>query len=84
MLLNGLLEKDIVEYGVLKFTKKRRHSSKPTSFKIVMNNLFEEANADDEAAEGSQAAPGAADEKLVEMLKELRKRVAKEKNCRHL
>jgi ATP-dependent DNA helicase RecQ len=80
MLLNGLLEKDIVEYGVLKFTKKAAaFLKKPTSFKIVMNNLFEEANADDEAAEGSQAAPGAADEKLVEMLKELRKRVAKEK-----
>ena len=80
MLLNGLLEKDIVEYGVLKFTKKAAaFLKKPTSFKIVLNNLFEEANADDEAAEGSQAAPGAADEKLVEMLKELRKRVAKEK-----
>ncbi len=80
MLLNGLLEKDIVEYGVLKFTKKAAaFLKKPTSFKIVLNNLFEEANADDEAAEGSQAAPGAADEKLLEMLKELRKRVAKEK-----
>lgn len=81
MLLEGVLEKDIVEYGVLKITKKgHAFLKKPTSFKIVLNNLFEDANADDEAAEPSAGSSGATDEKLLELLKELRKKVSKEKN----
>ena len=80
MLLDGLLEKDIVEYGVLKITKKgRAFLKKPTSFKIVLNNLFEDANADDEDAAPAGEAAGAADEVLLNQLKELRKTVAKEK-----
>jgi ATP-dependent DNA helicase RecQ len=81
MLLAGLIAKDIEEYGLLKFTKQGlAFLKKPTSFKIVLNNLFEDANADDEESEQAAAASGAADKKLVEMLKELRKKVAKEKN----
>ena len=81
MLLHGLLEKDIVEYGVLKITKSgTAFLKKPTSFKIALNNLFEEANADDEEAVATEAASAATDEKLFESLKELRKKVAKEKN----
>lgn len=81
MLLEGVLEKDIVEYGVLKITKKgAAFLKKPTSFKIVLNNLFEDANADDEAGETVGEASGATDEKLLELLKELRKKVSKEKN----
>ncbi|HMJ48811.1 MAG TPA: RQC domain-containing protein, partial [Ferruginibacter sp.] len=80
MLLHNLLEKDIVEYGVLKITKKgEAFLKKPSSFKIVLNNLFEDANADDEAAELAEGT-GAADEKLLEQLKIIRKKVAKEKN----
>ncbi|MBC7868284.1 MAG: RecQ family ATP-dependent DNA helicase, partial [Gloeobacteraceae cyanobacterium ES-bin-316] len=81
MLLEGLLEKDIVEYGLLKFTKKgEAFLKKPASFKIVLNNLFEDAFADDDAAEPAGEASGATDEKLLELLKDLRKKVAKEKN----
>jgi ATP-dependent DNA helicase RecQ len=81
MLLHGLLEKDIVEYGVLKFTKKATaFLKKPTSFKIILNNLFEEANADDDESESAESAAGATDEKLLELLKDLRKKVSKEKN----
>ena len=81
MLLNELLEKDIVEYGILKFTKKSESFlKKPVSFKIALNNLFEEANADDEEGEVAGTESGAADEKLLELLKDVRKRVAKEKN----
>ena len=81
MLLNGFLEKDIVEYGVLKITKKgTAFLKKPTSFTIALNNLFEEANADDEEAVAAEAAAGATDEKLLTALKDLRKRVSKEKN----
>jgi len=81
LLLHGLLEKDIVEYGVLKFTKKgEAFLKKPVSFKIVLNNLFEEANADDEEAEAIAAIGSVADEKLLEALKAVRKKVASEKN----
>src|SRR5689334_14521201 len=59
MLLEGFLKKDIEEYGVLKMTKKgEEFYKKPKSFKIVLNNLFEEANEDDE--EGAEASTGAA------------------------
>jgi ATP-dependent DNA helicase RecQ len=80
MLLEGLLKKDIEEYGVLKITKKGEDfMKKPKSFKIVMNNLYEEANADDE--EGTEATVGAAaDDRLFEMLKEIRQKEAKKKS----
>jgi ATP-dependent DNA helicase RecQ len=78
MLLNEIIEKDIVEYGLLKLTKKGiDFLKKPTSFKIVLNNLFEEANADDEESEqGGGDAVASIDEKLIEILKEVRKNVA--------
>ncbi len=81
MLLERLIQKDIEDYGVLKFTAKgEAFLKKPTSFKIALNNLFEGADEDDD--EGSQSTPTGSitDEKLLEMLKELRKKVAKEKN----
>jgi len=80
MLLECLLKKDIEEYGVIKITKKGEdYLKKPKSFKIVMNNLYEEANADDE--EGGEATTGAAaDERLFEMLKDLRQKEAKKKS----
>jgi ATP-dependent DNA helicase RecQ len=81
MLLSGLIAKDIVEYGLLKFTKKgEAFLKKPVSYKIVLNNLFEDANADDEESEQAAEAASTVDEKLVELLKEVRKKVAKEKN----
>ncbi len=81
MLLQGLLEKDIVEYGVLKITKQgRAYLKKPVSFKIALNNLFEDANADDEAAGPESEVESVIDKKLLEQLKELRKKVSKEKN----
>jgi ATP-dependent DNA helicase RecQ len=80
MLLEDLLKKDIEEYGVLKITKKgQEFLKKPKSFKIVLNNLFEDANEDDDE-EGSENAGGsAADERLFELLKDLRQKEAKKK-----
>ncbi|MFT3682511.1 MAG: DNA helicase RecQ [Ferruginibacter sp.] len=81
MILEGLITKDIEEYGVLKLTKKAdAFLKKPASFKIVLNNLFEGADADDDEGAPASGGSGAADEKLLEMLKDLRKKVAKEKN----
>jgi len=78
-LLEGLVRKDIEEYGILKFTDKgTSFLKKPTSFRIVLNNLFEDANEDDE--EGDTAGGAAADERLMEMLKELRHKEAKKRS----
>src|SRR5580693_4825742 len=65
MLLGDLLVKDIEEYGVLKITKKGEdYLKKPRSFRIVLNNLFEEANADDEEEGNETAGASATDERL--------------------
>ncbi len=79
MLLEGLLEKDIEEYGVLKITKKgEAFLKKPSAFKIILNNLYEDANEDDDETVDS-SSPASADPALFDMLKALRQRVAKEK-----
>jgi ATP-dependent DNA helicase RecQ len=82
MLLSNLLVKDIEEYGLLKFTPgSEEFLKKPTSFGIVLNNKFEDANSeDDEESDNPAPVIGiAADEKLFEMLKELRQKEAKKK-----
>jgi ATP-dependent DNA helicase RecQ len=80
LILEGLLTKDIEEYGVLKFTKRAEaFLKKPKSFQIVLNKLYDDANADDE--ETTETTGGAAlDERLIEMLMELRQKEAKKKN----
>ena len=81
MLLERLIQKDIEEYGVLKITKKgQAFIKKPESFKIILNNLFEDADADDDEVAPVTTATVTADKKLIELLKDLRKKVAKEKN----
>ena len=80
LLLEDLLKKDIEEYGVLKMTKKGEDFlKKPRSFTIVLNNLFEEANADDEEENGEGGATSSTDEKLFGLLKDLRQKDAKKK-----
>ena len=51
----------------------------PTSFKIAIDSKFEDADADEDDETGAGGG-GAADEQLFEMLKTLRKNVAKQKN----
>jgi ATP-dependent DNA helicase RecQ len=80
LLLHGFIQKDIEEYGLLKFTKAgEAFLKKPKSFKIVLNNLYEEANADDDEGEAAGGGALASDDKLFEMLKELRQKEAKKK-----
>jgi len=79
MMLEDLIVKDIEEYGLLKITDKGRKFLKtPYSIMVSLNHQFEEeGNEEDEVAAEAQAS---ADPVLFEMLKELRKKVAKEKN----
>jgi ATP-dependent DNA helicase RecQ len=80
MLLENLIQKDIEDYGVLKITRKgESFLKKPTSFKIALNHIYEtDGEEDDDTPDSGEA--GAADEKLVELLKELRQQEAKKRN----
>lgn len=82
MLLENLLTKDIEDYGVLKISKAgQAFLKKPQSFKIVLNNSYDDANADDEEAVAEAGNTGSAtDEQLFEMLKELRQKESKKKS----
>lgn len=80
LLLDHYLRKDIEEYGLLKLTAAgEKFLKKPVSFKIVMANTFEEANADDDEAETGGNTASAVDETLLEMMKELRQKESKKK-----
>ncbi|MGO4294599.1 DNA helicase RecQ [Chitinophaga sp. RAB17] len=80
MMLEGLIEKDIEEYGLLKVTDKgTQFLKKPYSIMVALNHQFD-ADAMDDEDEAAAEAQASADPALVEMLKELRKKVAKEKN----
>jgi ATP-dependent DNA helicase RecQ len=81
MLLEGLLTKDIEEYGVLKLTKKgEEFYKKPKSFPVVLNHLYDDANEDDEEGGTDEGNGVALDDKLFTLLKELRQKEAKKKN----
>ncbi|MEZ2441590.1 ATP-dependent DNA helicase RecQ [Chitinophaga sp. W3I9] len=80
MMLEGLIEKDIEEYGLLKVTDKgAKFLKKPYSIMVALNHQFDEDTLDEEE-EAAAEAQASADPALFEMLKELRKKVSKEKN----
>jgi ATP-dependent DNA helicase RecQ len=80
MMLEGMIRKDIEEYGLLKITEKgHKFLKKPYSIKVALNHQYGETQHDDEAALGSNGH-ASVDPVLCETLKELRKQVAKEKN----
>ena len=79
MMLEGMIRKDIEEYGLLKITDKgKKFHKKPYSIMVALNHKYEETTADEEDA--AAGAPATTDTVLFEMLKDLRKQTAKEKN----
>ncbi len=80
MLLEGFIQKDIEEYGVLKLTKKgESYLKKPASFKIVLNHIYEtDGDEDEDVTDAGDAV--AVDEKLIGLLKDLRQQEAKKRN----
>lgn len=76
--LDGLLIKDIENYGVLSLTDKgKKYINIPYSIKVAANRHFES----DESDEGTASSPrgagaGAADQELYAMLKDLRRSIA--------
>jgi ATP-dependent DNA helicase RecQ len=81
MMLEGLLHKDIKDYGLLKLTEKGKAFLKaPYGIKLSLNHKFENADGDDEESNFGSAGGGALDDKLNSMLMVLRKKVADENN----
>jgi ATP-dependent DNA helicase RecQ len=78
-LLNNYLSKDIDQYGLLRLTK-LGHSflDNPHSIRFVLNRVIE-APDDDDSEDGPKQAGGALDTQLLQMLKDLRKKIAKQK-----
>src|SRR5688572_3118630 len=80
VLLSEYLEKDIENFGVLKITNKGLDFiQNPYPIKLSKDHNFDEEIAQEDQREESQTASGH-DEALFEMLKSLRKKLAKEKN----
>ena len=79
VLVAGMLKKDIETYGTVKLTKKGEDFIKnPSSFMMTEDHVFDNTT---QAVPGPSKGEGSAvDQKLVKMLKDLRKRVAKKRN----
>ena len=76
VLVNGFIEKDIESYGVIRLSNKAHDFIKsPESFMMSLDHEYSEAN-DDSIVTASKTS-GVADEVLMSMLKDLRKKVAK-------
>ena len=81
MILEGMIRKDIEEYGLLKITDKgHKFLKKPYSIQVILNHKYEDAVGDDDEVSGGGGAPATTDPVLFELLKNLRKQIAKEKN----
>ncbi|MDX9771923.1 MAG: DNA helicase RecQ [Bacteroidales bacterium] len=75
-LINGLLNKDIENYGLLGLTPKgHEFLDKPQSFLLNEDHDYTESD-DEEASFGARTA--AADEELLSILKDLRKKISKQ------
>jgi ATP-dependent DNA helicase RecQ len=78
-LLNNFLSKDIDQYGLLRLTKTgQSFIENPYSIRFILNRPME-ATDDDDAEDGPKQSSGALDTELLQMLKDLRKKLAKQK-----
>ncbi len=77
-LINKLLEKDIENYGILKVTEAgEKFIKKPYSIMIAKDHDYSSAGDDDVIVNAAGAKGGGGDEKLLAMLKDLRKDISK-------
>ncbi|MDE1206793.1 RecQ family ATP-dependent DNA helicase [Tenacibaculum larymnensis] len=76
VLVADLIKKEIEQYGVLKLTKEGKEFIKnPSSFMMTENHVYK--TADDGTIITNEKSAGGVDDKLVAMLKDLRKTVGK-------
>ena len=76
VLVDGLLSKDIETYGIVKITKKGLDFIK-NPFSFLMSEDHEYNETEDEAIITASKSTGVADEVLMDMLRDLRKKTAK-------
>jgi len=77
--LNNFLAKDIDNYGLLMLTESgRRFIENPYGLKFILNQPMDSAT-EDGSDEPMQQGSSAVDQTLLKMLKELRKKIAKQK-----
>ncbi len=78
-MIYGLLEKDIENYGTVKLTEKgHKYLKQPWSIKLVEPHNFEKINNEEENNEPVMGpALATADQTLFNLLKDLRKKIAK-------
>ncbi|MDN3585319.1 DNA helicase RecQ [Pedobacter aquatilis] len=78
--LNNFLFKDIDNYGLLKLTKQGKDFIiNPYSLKFILNEPIVETGGDDDDDDVKQGT-GALDTHLLQLLKDLRKKIAKQKS----
>jgi ATP-dependent DNA helicase RecQ len=78
-LLNNFLSKDIDQYGLLRLTRTgNSFLDNPYTIRFTLNSPIEAVD-DDESEDGPKAGGGALDAQLLQMLKDLRKKMAKQK-----
>ena len=76
ILVANLIKKEIEQYGVIKLTEKGlSYINNPTSFMMTEDHSYNESN-DNSIVTNSKSFGGTTDEKLVKLLKDLRKSVA--------
>nr|WP_233131488.1 DNA helicase RecQ [Tenacibaculum holothuriorum] len=79
ILVAGFIRKEIEQYGVVKLTKEgKAFIDAPTSFMMTENHIYE--TDDDGTIITNTKSAGGVDNKLVEILKDLRKKVGKRLN----
>ncbi len=77
--LNNFVAKDIDNYGLLKLTKLgREFIENPYQLKFILNELIDSTAEEDE--DEVKQGTGALDTQLLQLLKDLRKKIAKQKN----
>jgi ATP-dependent DNA helicase RecQ len=76
ILVVNLIKKEIEQYGVIKLSEKGfDYINNPTSFMMTEDHSYNESN-DNSIITNLKSSGGATDEKLVKLLKDLRKNVA--------
>lgn len=79
MMLENFIKKDIEEYGLLKITDNGKQFLKdPFPIKVAINHQYREQDADEAEDDAQVGGSGVVDEQLMNMLKDLRKKVAQQ------
>ena len=78
VLVEGYLRKDIETYGVIRVTEEgRKFIDTPVSFMMTEDHVYNDSAEDSTITTAKSGGKGAGDDKLVAMLRDLRKSVAK-------